>query len=114
MEHLTNIAAEATYRYFDSLAKFGYKNYKDVERLLVLNYIESLLSKDYFEHITEEDYRIISNALNCLFGSNCMIDMPSYFTDDSLIHEINKDLLYRVSNNNALRICEGYTIRAKI
>lgn len=111
MDEITIISAEAIQKYFTSLSYFGYKKYSDVDRLLVLMFIEETLANDFAQFITEEDYRIITDALYCLYGSNCMIDFPKFSNYDSLIHESRVSLTPRITEDSILRVCEKDLIR---
>lgn len=113
MEEITKITAEAIRRYFNALAKFGYKNYRDTEKVLVLMYLEELLSEDFFGYVTEEDYKIIIRAFSNLTGSNCMIDFPSHATYDKLFKNELTEITPRVDGNGIFRICEKSLIRTK-
>lgn len=68
-------------KYFKTLSFLGYVSLKDQKRLLVLSFIEEFLVDtnydDFVEkhsnaYLTENDYRIIQKAINCLSG-NCLI-----------------------------------------
>lgn len=102
MEKVTKVTEEAIRRYFNSLFKFGYRKYIDVERLLVLIYIEELLKHDLFGFMTEEDYNIIMRAFGYLVGSTCLIDFPSYATYNSLIRKQTIELNSRVDETGIL------------
>ena len=108
---ITNISYEALKRYFKSLAILGYMKYEEVDKLLVLLSIEELLTGPLSIYITEEDYKVILNALDCLYGSTCLIDLPSYNIYDSLIHEIRRELILRESEDCILRLSEGDALR---
>lgn len=114
MEKVTKVTEEAIRRYFDSLFKFGYKKYADVERLLVLTYIDELLEYDLFGFMTEEDYNIIMRALGCLVGSTCIIDFPSYATYNSLIRKQTMEINPRVDETGIFRVCEASLMRVKM
>ena len=88
---ITNITNEALRRYFKSLATFGYMKYSEVDKLIVLSFIEELMTGPLSIYITEEDYKVLLNALECLYGSTCLIDFPSYNVYDNIIHEIRKE-----------------------
>lgn len=114
MDEVTKISAEAIQRYFNTLAQFGYKKYLDVDRLLVLTFIEETLSHDFVEFITEEDYMTIINALYCLYGSNCMIDFPSFANYDSLVHKTKVHLVPRITEDSTLRMSQNDLLRTEI
>lgn len=114
MERVTKVTHESLKRYFNSLFKFGYKKYPDVEKLLVLTYIDDLLEYSLFGFMTEEDYNIIIRALNCLGGSACIIDYPSYATYDSLIRKQNNNITPRIDESGIFRVCEASLMRVKM
>ena len=113
MDEVTKISNDAIQRYFTILSQFGYKKYSDVERLLVLLFIEETLSHDFVDFITEEDYKVIVNALYCLYGSNCMIDFPSFANYDSLVHKTKVHLVPRITEDSILRVCEKDILRVE-
>ena len=82
---ITKLSAEVIKKYFTSLSQFGYKSYHDVDEVLVLLFIEEILTHDFLDFITEEDYKDIVKALYCLFGSSCLIHFPKYINSDTLI-----------------------------
>ena len=116
MDNVTNTANEALRRYFNALSKLGYKNYSDVAKLLVLLFIEELLTSEFSFYVTEEDYRSITNALYCIMGNNCLIDLPSYTTYDSIFHD-NPNYLeyirYRITEDSTIRNTEDFDFRVE-
>lgn len=107
MNEITEISKVAVDRYFNTLALFGYKNYTDVYKLLTLLYIEELLTQQaYSGFISEEDYRVIMDALYCLTGSTCLIPYPEFINNDSLIHETLRNYIPRVTQDSNLRYTE--------
>lgn len=78
MEDLINQSSESLNRYFNTLSKFGYIDYTQVNKLLVLLLIEDIIEGDLVELISEEDYKILSNCLCCLYGTSCLIPYPEY------------------------------------
>ena len=111
MDNITAISSEAFERYFNTLSKLGYKSYSDVDKLLVLSIIEDILSGELSFFVTEEDYRSITNAIYCIMGNNCLIDLPSYDSWDSIIHENKNSVTYRLTEGDILRISEDSIFR---
>ena len=72
----SNEVSNALNRYFYTLSNAGYKSYNDVDKLLILLFIEEILCGPMLEFITEEDYKLICSSMVCLQGS-CMIPYPS-------------------------------------
>lgn len=64
--------------YFAALKKLGYYNYGDVYKLIVLIFWYRLLFEDYRGYVKREDYRTVEKALNCLYGSSCLIPYADY------------------------------------
>lgn len=73
---VTNNTYEALNRYFTTLSHTGYKSYNEVYKLIVLSFIEELLCDTMLEFLTEDDYKLIINSIDCLYG-NCTIPYPS-------------------------------------
>lgn len=72
---ITKITSEAIDKYYNSLSVLGYRPQSDANKLLVLSFIEELMTGDMSYLINNEDYRIIHRVLNCLYGS-CLIPFP--------------------------------------
>jgi hypothetical protein len=75
---MEEVVYEALCRYFNTLERTGYLANSEVEKLLVLTFFKDFVTTDYRGLITYEDYRVIEQALNCLFGSTCLIPYPDY------------------------------------
>lgn len=75
---MDNIVYSAITQYYKALSKLGYYPYKDVYSLLLLCFYRDFVFNDFRGNITRDDYHQIELALNCLFGSNCLIPYPDY------------------------------------
>ena len=64
--------------YFYALEKKGHVGYKDVQKLLLLCFYWDFIYNDYRGLLTKEDYLLIERALNCLYGTTCLIPYPDY------------------------------------
>lgn len=109
---LDNEVYGAIDRYFSVLSHLGYKSYSQVDRLLVLCFIEDLLDGPMSEFITEDDYGYISNGLYCLYGT-CMIPFPDYklgITEPS--HRVLDS--YRIMEVGNMKASESFNLRAKV
>ena len=65
-------------QYYKALSKLGYYPYKDVLSLLVLCFYRDFVFNDFRSHINRDDYHQIELALNCLFGTSCLMPYPDY------------------------------------
>ena len=110
MDELSNIAYTGVCNYFQTLATFGYKGYKEVNKLLVLLFIEDLLRSSFSLYIDEEDYKTITNVLYCLFGSTCLIPYPEFAVNTSLVQALN-NITPRVTEDDILRFSENELLR---
>lgn len=81
---MDKLVYESLYRYFNTLSKLGYVSYSEVDKLIVLLFIYDLLEDNCSNFLTEEDRKIINNALYCLYGSTCLIPYPNYIVNTSL------------------------------
>ena len=66
---MDNMIYEILYKYFNSLAISGYKNYENVYKILFLVGIEEFIRNDFYGYLTKEDYNEINKALYCIYGS---------------------------------------------
>lgn len=64
--------------YYNALSKKGYMAHHHALKLLVLIFYREFVYHDYEGRISEQDYRLIGRALNCLYGSTCLIPYPDY------------------------------------
>jgi len=65
-------------KYYAVLGKMGYYKYSSVLSLLLLCFYRDFTLNDYRGLLSRGDYSIIEKALNCLFGTNCLIPYPDY------------------------------------
>lgn len=96
---MVNDVYNSIVKYFNNLANTGYRKQSDVNRLFLYSEIQELLNNDFRGLISEEDYKDISKALYCLYGSTCLIPYPNYFnTKNSKIMHIGNmsELVYRI------------------
>ncbi len=64
--------------YFHALEKTGYLPWGNVQKLLLLIFYKDFVYQDYRGLLSIEDYHYIEKALDCLYGSTCLIPYPDY------------------------------------
>lgn len=64
--------------YYAVLQKTGYYKYADLQKLLVLIFYKDYIFNDYRGLLSMDDYRLVERALDCLYGSTCLIPYPDY------------------------------------
>ena len=65
-------------RYFNALEVKGYMPYSEMQKLMILGFYKDFVYGGYRGIITKDDYLLIERALDCLYGSSCLIPYPDY------------------------------------
>lgn len=101
--------------YYDLLSKTGYCSIEAAKKIIVLDFINSFINH-YSIYITEEDLRLLNKAIECC-NKDCPIDYP-IISDNTLCKiyketdlTFNIDIMYRLTENNDLRILEKNNYR---
>ena len=108
MDKMLEISEEAITRYFTTLSQFGYKKYSDVDKIIVLFFMEEMLAGEMSYYVTQDDYRNIVNALYCLAG-----DFPMFESYDTLVHSNNRTFVPRITEDSILRSTEDDNFRVE-
>lgn len=96
--------------YFSTLSKFGYVNYTDVNKLIVISFLQDIVEGLFTDLISEADYKVITNAINGLKGSSCLLPYKEYYREVSL--KLKNNLLYpRITEEYMLRTSEYNNFR---
>lgn len=83
-------------RYFHALELKGYMPWPNVEKLLILIFIRDFISEGYRGVLSLEEYKLIERALNCLYGTTCLIPYPDYLKMGNLYLGQVSELAQRV------------------
>lgn len=75
---MDEIVYEALSKYFHALETHGYMSKTHSIKLLVLSFFKDFVFHDYRGTLTREDYCLIERALDCLYGTSCLIPYPDY------------------------------------
>lgn len=75
---MDEILYDSLTRYFHALEKQGTMPFQQMVKVLVLAFYKDFLQEDYRGIVTQEDYRLIDRALDCLFGTTCLIPYADY------------------------------------
>lgn len=105
MEYLDNLVQEALSRYFTVVEKTGYVNDADTCRLIFLGFLQEFL-EEYQYYITEDDYKVIINIINCLSGSSCLIPYAQYIELSTPVEHYLYNVPFKVSQSSKLRFTE--------
>lgn len=104
---------ESLSAYYDALSKLGYMSQDKGKSLLLLSFFNEFVYNDYRGVISREDYRVIERALNCLFGSNCLIPYPDYLKMGKLHLGEMTELAYRVKKLENTEVIKATDLSAE-
>ena len=99
----------STAAYFHALEYSGYMSRKKSESLLVLLFYYNLIFNDYRGCVTKEYYHTIEQALNCLYGTNCLIPYPDYLKMGKLRLGEMAEIIARIESFAKITI-DGQTV----
>ena len=105
---MNNIVFNAITQYYTALSKLGYYRYGDVFSLLVLCFLRDFVYQDYRGTLSKSDYSIIEKALNCLFGSNCLIPYPDYLKMGKLHIGEMTEMAHRVKTLEETEVLKAF------
>ena len=77
MEELDKLTYDSLERYFTVLEKVGYTSETNVNKLILLQFLQEFI-QNYEYYITEEDYNKIESIIQCLSGASCLIPYKQY------------------------------------
>lgn len=75
---MDSIVYEAITKYYHALEVKGYMSDSQAYKLLILAFYRDFVQNDYRGTLTKEDYHLIEIALDCLYGTTCLIPYPDY------------------------------------
>ena len=93
--------------YFSTLEKVGYVSYQEMVKLLVLIFFRDYVYQDYRGVITKGDYRMIEKALDCLYGTTCLIPYPDYLKMSKLHLGEMTEVVSRLKEMGNTKVVKG-------
>lgn len=75
---MDEILFKALSEYFHALELKGYMSKSHSMKLLVLSFYRDFVFKDYRGILSKRDYYFIEKALDCIYGTSCLIPYPDY------------------------------------
>lgn len=72
------ILYEALSKYYHALELKGYMSKVHSNKLLLLAFFWDFTYNDYRGILSKEDYCLIEKALDCIYGTSCLIPYPDY------------------------------------
>lgn len=95
---MDEILFDAYQSYYNALEKLGYMPYSQSQKLLIMSFYRDFVFGDYRGLISKDDYLLIEKALNCLYGSTCLIPYPDYLKMNKLNLGSTTELAQRIKN----------------
>lgn len=81
---MDKILYEALSKYYHALELIGYMSKAHSDKLLILAFFWDFTYNDYQGILSKEDYCLIEKALDCIYGTSCLIPYPSYMRSGKL------------------------------
>ena len=75
---MDEVVYQALSKYYNVLEKTGYMSDANARKLLLLSFYRDFVYSDYRGILSKDDYLLIERALDCLYGSTCLIPYPDY------------------------------------
>ena len=75
---MDEILYEALTKYYHALEVKGYMSLSHCYKLLVMIFLRDFVYQDHRGVLSKSDYRLIEKALDCIYGTSCLIPYPDY------------------------------------
>lgn len=75
---MDDILYEALTKYYHALEVKGYMSKAHSAKLLVMAFYWDFMYNDYRALLSKKDYCLIERALDCIYGTSCLIPYPDY------------------------------------
>ena len=95
---MDNMLYDALSSYYHALELKGYMSHSHAQKLLLLIFYRDFTLKDYRGLLSKDDYHLIERALDCLWGSTCLIPYPDYLKMGKLHLGEMTEMAQRVKN----------------
>lgn len=110
MQTLNDELLKSLGTYFSALSRLGYVSYSEVDKLIAALFMSEILDGLFDVLISEEDFRSITNAINCLYGCSCILPYPDMNRGES-IKSPSGSLFPRITEQCVLRSTEFDDLR---
>ena len=95
---MDRIIYDALSSYYHALEVKGYMSSSHAWKLLLLIFYRDFTLEDYRGLLSRDDYHLIERALDCLWGSSCLIPYPDYLKMGRLHLGETTELAQRLRN----------------
>ena len=105
---MDNILYDALSSYYHALELKGYMSHDHAQRLLLLIFYRDFTLKDYRGLLSKDDYHLIERALDCLWGSSCLIPYPDYLKMSKLCLGGTTEMTQRIKNLEDTKVLKAF------
>lgn len=105
---MDNILYDSLCSYYHALELQGYMSHSHTQRLLLLIFYRDFTLKDYRGLLSKDDYHLIEKALDCLWGSSCLIPYPDYLKMNKLCLGATTEMAYRVKALEDTKVLKAF------
>ena len=95
---MDKIIYDSLSKYYHVLEQTGYVATTHTQKLLLLIFYRDFTLKDYRGLLSRDDYHLIERALDCLWGSSCLIPYPDYLKMGKLHLGETTEMAQRLKN----------------
>ena len=95
---MDSIIYNALSGYYHALEQKGYMSFSHAQKILLLIFYRDFCFNDYRGILSRDDYDLIERALDCLWGSSCLIPYPDYLKMGKLHLGAMTEMAQRVKN----------------
>lgn len=93
---MDDLVYNALSSYYHALELKGYMPNHHTQKLMLLIFYRDFCFNDCKGLLSKQDYKLIERALDCLWGSTCLIPYPDYFKMHKLHLGATTELAHRV------------------
>lgn len=95
---MDDILYEALTKYYHALEVKGYMSKTHSTKLLVMAFYRDFMFNDYRALLSKRDYCLIERALDCIYGTSCLIPYPDYLKMGKLHLGEMTEMAQRIKN----------------
>ncbi len=110
METLNSLTFNSIDKVFTKLQSLGYLSTHTINKVLALTYLCDILN-NYTQYITEEDYKAITEAIQCLADNSCFIEFPDFHDLKNKPNKSFNDFIPRLTEDEITRFLENGSLK---
>ena len=93
--------------YFSTLERRGFTPAMDAKKALVFTFFWDFIYGEHAGILKRPEYMLIEKALDCLYGTSCLIPYPDYLKMGKLRLGQMEEIDYRLTNVENTKVVKG-------